>query len=138
MKIKVQDLEDIAGVDNVSTDDETIDLYSRDISSLPKLAYQIIQRNFDIVVQPESVKSLIEIVRFLKTNEVSIVPRGNGTSGWGGILPSKGGVSLCMTQMSDMIHIDEYQTRITVEAGITWRELLMFVERLGLTLPVYP
>ncbi|MHA1576746.1 MAG: FAD-binding oxidoreductase [Candidatus Thorarchaeota archaeon] len=138
MKIKIQDLEDIAGVDNVSTDDETIDLYSRDISSLPKLAYQIIQRNFDIVVQPESVKSLIEIVRFLKTNEVSMVPRGNGTSGWGGILPSKGGVSLCMTQMSDMIHIDEYQTRITVEAGITWRELLMFIERLGLTLPVYP
>ncbi|MHA1576712.1 MAG: FAD-binding oxidoreductase, partial [Candidatus Thorarchaeota archaeon] len=138
MKIEVQDIEDIAGVDNVSVTEETLELYSRDISSLPPLAYQIIKKNFDVIVQPENVKSLIKLVRYLQTNKIPTVPRGNGTSGWGGILPSKGGVSLCMTHMSEMVHIDEYQTRVTVEAGITWRELLMFVERLGLTLPVYP
>lgn len=43
-----------------------------------------------------------------------------------------------MLQMAKILHIDEYNLLVTVEAGITWRELLMFLERVGLTLPVYP
>ena len=33
---------------------------------------------------------------------------------------------------------NEFEAAVTVETGITWRDLLTFLERLGFTLPVYP
>jgi FAD/FMN-containing dehydrogenase len=40
--------------------------------------------------------------------------------------------------MTEIIKVDEYESFVTVDSGITWRDLLMFLERMGTTLPVYP
>jgi FAD/FMN-containing dehydrogenase len=40
--------------------------------------------------------------------------------------------------MNKLVHLDDYACTVTVESGITWRELLMILERMGTTLPVYP
>jgi FAD/FMN-containing dehydrogenase len=40
--------------------------------------------------------------------------------------------------MSRVLYFNEFEQAITVEAGITWRDLLAFLGRLGFTLPVYP
>ncbi|MFW9847755.1 MAG: FAD-binding oxidoreductase [Candidatus Thorarchaeota archaeon] len=139
MKYLIQDIEDIVGSDNVSLTPETRALYAKDISSLPGLAGQIVKDKFEMVIQPITVKSLMDLVRYTNEKGVQIVPRGSGTSGWGGILPSgKRSICISMIHMSRILHVDEYSLVTTVEAGITWRELLMFLEQIGLTLPVYP
>ena len=40
--------------------------------------------------------------------------------------------------LSNFVHIDEYNLLVTVESGMTWKQLLGFLEKIGMTLPVYP
>jgi FAD/FMN-containing dehydrogenase len=138
MRIVPQELEDIVGADNVTADVETCRIYSEDAANLPTLASQIIDNEFEIVAQPVTVKSLQQLMRYASENNLPIVPRGNGTSGWGGAIPVKRGLCVSLTQMNKMVHLDDYACTVTVEAGITWRELLMILERMGTTLPIYP
>lgn len=138
MRIRQQELEDILGADNVSFDEETCRIYSNDAANLPDLAGQIIDKQFDLVVQPVNVDSLQKLVRIARKNKEPLVPRGNGTSGWGGAIPSKRGICVSMGQMKSILHMDDYSCTVTVESGITWRELLMALQRLGMTVPIYP
>ncbi|MFW9882786.1 MAG: FAD-binding oxidoreductase [Candidatus Thorarchaeota archaeon] len=138
MRTIPQELEDIVGADNITADEETCRIYSEDAANLPALASQIIDNQFDVVAQPITVESLQNLMRYAKENDMPIVPRGNGTSGWGGAIPVRKGLCVSLTQMNQIVHLDDYACTVTVEAGITWRELLMILERMGTTLPIYP
>lgn len=129
---------DIVGADNVSTTHETCMIYSRDVTSLPDVAYQLVSPKFDVVTQPVDVLSLQNLVRYALDNNIPLVPRGNGTSGWGGSIPTRGGICISLSAMSNVLYFNEVESAITVESGITWIDLLSFLERLGFTLPVYP
>ena len=129
---------DIVGADNVSTTHETCMIYSKDVTSLPDIVFQIVSRKFDVVTQPVDVPSLQNLVWYATDNNIPLVPRGNGTSGWGGSIPTKGGICVSLSGMSKVLYFNEFEQGITVEAGITWRDLLSFLGRLGFTLPVYP
>ncbi|MFX1561347.1 MAG: FAD-binding oxidoreductase, partial [Promethearchaeota archaeon] len=56
----------------------------------------------------------------------------------GGSLPTRGGICISLSNMSKILYFNEFEQAITVESGITWRNLLEFLGRLGFTLPVYP
>lgn len=129
---------DIVGADNVSTTHETCMIYSKDVTSLPDIAYQIVSPKFDVVTQPVDVFSLQNLVWYACDNNIPLVPRGNGTSGWGGSIPTRGGICVSLSGMSNILYFNEFEQAVTVETGITWRDLLSFLERLGFTLPVYP
>lgn len=113
-------------------------IYSKDVTSLPDLAHQIVSPKFDVVTQPVDVLSLQNLVIYAKENRIPIVPRGNGTSGWGGAIPTRGGLCISLSGMSEILYFNEFESAVTVGTGITWRDLLAFLERLGFTLPVYP
>ena len=129
---------DIVGADNVSTTHETCMIYSKDVTSLPDIAFQIVSPKFDVVTQPVDVPSLQNLVWYANDNGLPLVPRGNGTSGWGGSIPTQGGICVDLSNMSKILYFNEFEQAITVESGITWRNLLEFLGRLGFTLPVYP
>ena len=133
-----QRIGDIVGSDNVSAKPETCMIYSKDVTSLPGLVHQIISPRFDVVTQPVDVPSLQNLVLYAKDNGIPIVPRGHGTSGWGGAIPVRGGFCVALSGMVDILYFNEFEAAVTVETGITWRDLLTFLERLGYTLPVYP
>ncbi|MDH4212645.1 MAG: FAD-binding oxidoreductase [Candidatus Thorarchaeota archaeon] len=113
-------------------------IYSKDVTSLPDLAHQIVSPRFDVVTQPVDVLSLQNLIIYAIENGIPIVPRGNGTSGWGGAIPTRGGLCISLSAMSGILYFNEFESAVTVETGITWRDLLAFLERLGFTLPVYP
>jgi len=129
---------DIVGADNVSTTPETCMIYSKDVTSLPDLVHQIVSPRFDVVTQPVDVPSLQNLILYAIENRIPVVPRGNGTSGWGGAIPTRGGFCIALSGMSEILYFNEFESAVTVETGITWRNLLTFLERLGFTLPVYP
>jgi FAD/FMN-containing dehydrogenase len=113
-------------------------IYSKDVTSLPEIVYQIISPKFDVITQPVDVPSLQNLVWYAIDNNIPLVPRGNGTSGWGGAIPARGGICVDLSSMSKILYFNEFEQAITVESGITWRDLLSFLGRLGFTLPVYP
>ncbi len=138
MRFDEQQIGDIVGADNVSTTPETCMIYSKDVTSLPEVAHQIVSPRFDVITQPVDVLSLRNLILYALDNGIPIVPRGNGTSGWGGAIPTRGGLCVALSGMSEILYFNEFESAVTVETGITWRDLLTFVERLGFTLPVYP
>jgi FAD/FMN-containing dehydrogenase len=138
LKVDLQRIGDLVGADNASDTPETCMIYSRDVTSLPDLAFQIISPRFDVVTQPVDVPSLQNLVFYAQENKIPIVPRGNGTSGWGGAIPARAGICIALSKMSQVLYFNEFEAAVTVEPGITWRNLLSFLERLGFTLPVYP
>ncbi|MGY5872575.1 MAG: FAD-binding oxidoreductase [Candidatus Thorarchaeota archaeon] len=138
MKVDDMRIGDIVGADNVSINPETCMIYSKDVTSLPDVAHQIVSPRFDVITQPVDVPSLQNLVMYARDNGFPIVPRGHGTSGWGGAIPMRGGFCVALTGMTEILYFNEFESAVTVETGITWRDLLTFLERLGFTLPVYP
>lgn len=138
MKINEIRIQDIVGADNVSITHETCMMYSKDVTSLPDLAYQIVSPKFDVITQPVDVPSLQNLVEYAIESKIPLVPRGNGTSGWGGAIPTRAGICVDLSELNRILYFNEFESAVTVESGITWRDLLSFLERLGFTLPVYP
>ncbi|MHA1493287.1 MAG: FAD-binding oxidoreductase [Candidatus Thorarchaeota archaeon] len=124
-----QKLADIVGEDFFSTEDYMTELYSHDISALPGIVNDIINPHAEAVAQP--VTTEIE-------HNIQVIPRGHGTSGYGGALPTKGGLVLDMTRMNQIYDIDKGSMTIEVGAGIIWGRLIEYLEDEGLTVATYP
>jgi FAD/FMN-containing dehydrogenase len=67
---------------------------------------------------------------------VPLVPRGKSTSGYGGVLPVRGGLVVDFARMASVLSIQGKQ--VTVEPGISWRKLDQALAAKGLTLRLYP
>jgi Fe-S oxidoreductase/FAD/FMN-containing dehydrogenase len=114
-------------------------LYGHDIAAMPSLFKPIIGRTIpDAVVQPESEAELVELVRWADANRIPLVPRGKGSSGYGGIIPTRKGIVVDFYRMKDVVAADAAGEKVTVEPGITWEQLDREIKKLGLTLRLYP
>jgi len=133
-----QKLADIVGEDYFSTEDYMTSLYSHDISSLPGIVNDLINARAEAVAQPTSSEVVSNLLKYCKENNIQVVPRGHGTSGYGGALPVKGGLILDMTRMNNVYLIDKGSMTIQVGSGIIWRRLLEVLEDEGLTVAAYP
>ena len=70
-------------------------IYSHDVGVLPPLIKPIVgDATAAAVVQPKSERELIELVRWANEHKVPLVPRATATSGYGGVMPVKGGLSV--------------------------------------------
>ncbi len=114
-------------------------LYSHDIATMPSLFKPIIGKTIpDAVVQPESEAELAELVRWAARSKIPLVPRGKGSSGYGGIIPTRKGIVVDFYRMKDIIIVDTAGETVTVEPGITWEQLDREIKKQGLTLRLYP
>ncbi len=114
-------------------------LYSHDIAAIPGLFKPLIGKTVpDAVVQPKSEDELVELVRWAAARKIPIVPRGKGSSGYGGIIPTRKGIVVDFYQMKNVISIDVDKELVTVEPGITWEQLDRSLKPKGLTIRLYP
>jgi FAD/FMN-containing dehydrogenase len=68
-------------------------LYGHDIAAMPGLVRPLVGKTTpDAVVQPESEEELAELVRWASKKRIPLVPRGKGSSGYGGIIPTRRGI----------------------------------------------
>ena len=68
-------------------------LYSHDVGVMPALISPFVGNTLPhAVAQPRDEGELIELVAWANKNKLPLVPRGRATSGYGGVLPVKGGV----------------------------------------------
>ncbi len=133
-----QDIADIVGEDFFSADDYMRKLYSHDIASLPGIVNDLLYTEADGVAQPTSSEVVSKLIQYCLANKIPIVPRGHGTSGYGGAIPTVGGLIVETTRMNEIHSIDRNNMTIEVGAGIIWSTLLEALEEQSLTLCAYP
>lgn len=118
--------------------DERI-LYGHDIASMPSLFERLVgDTTPQAVVQPESEEELVSLVQWASEKKIPLVPRGKGTSGYGGVIPIKGGIVVDFYRMRRIISLDKEKQIVTVEPGISWEQLDREIQKDGFTLRLYP
>ncbi len=93
--------------ERVSFDKTEMLLYSHDTASLPGLVKRIINTVPDAVIQPSSTEDVVFITQFARQRNIPLTPRGAASSGWGGALPTKGGIVVSFSRMRHIQAIDD-------------------------------
>lgn len=91
-----------------------------------------------IVVKPENVEHISEIMRYCNKENIPVTPAGARTGLSGGALPIKGGVLLSMEKFNKIIKIDENNHQVITEPGVITQDLQEAVKEKGLFYPPDP
>ena len=114
-------------------------LYSHDTGVLPKLMRPLAGHTLaDGVAQPETEAQVVDLVRFAAREGIKIIPRGKGTSGYGGAVPTEGGLVLDLTRLKGLVEIDAQALTARVRSGTIWKALEEALNAQGLALRLYP
>ncbi len=125
--------------DRVTTRRVERKLYSHDVGDMPSLIKPLIGTPLaDAVVQPVSEDEIVALVKWANRERVPLVPRGKATSGYGGVLPVKGGVVVDFFRFSKVLHVDAEALTATLQPGIVWEQADRQLKKQGLTLRTYP
>lgn len=99
-------------------------LYGHDIAAVPGLFKPVLGNTVpDAVVQPRNEEELAELVKWAADRDVSMVARGKGSSGYGGVIPIRQGLVIDFYGRKDVLAVDAAAETVTVEPGITWEQL---------------
>jgi D-lactate dehydrogenase (cytochrome) len=105
--------------------------HGRDESALPPAAP-------DAVAFPTSAKEVSEIVQVCARRQVPLIPFGAGTSLEGHVLATTGGLCVDLTRMNQIVEVNADDLDITVEAGVTRKQVNERLHREGLFFPIDP
>jgi Fe-S oxidoreductase/FAD/FMN-containing dehydrogenase len=125
--------------DHVAFDKLERMFYSHDVGSLPSLVKPLIGSTMPAaVVQPLTEEQVIQLVAVARTHNIPLVPRGKSTSGYGGVMPIKGGLVVDFSWMNEILKIDPDAMTVTVQPGVVWETLDKALHQQGLALCTYP
>jgi Fe-S oxidoreductase/FAD/FMN-containing dehydrogenase len=114
-------------------------IYSHDVGEMPPLVRPLIGQALAwAVVQPKDEEEVSALARWADANQVPLVPRGKATSGYGGVLPVKGGITVDMWRMRHVLSVDEEGETVTVQPALVWQDLERELGKHGLALRLYP
>ena len=92
----------------------------------------------DGVVMAESTEEVAAVVRLCAEHDVPIIPYGVGSSVEGHVLATRGGISLDLSGMSQVLAIHAEDGDATVQAGVTRKQLNDALKGTGLFFPIDP
>ena len=133
------DLETMLDPTRVRFDRRERKMYSHDVGEMPPLIKPLLGKTMPAgVVQPESEEELVALIKWAQKHKVPLTPRGRSTSGYGGVLPVKGGVVIDFYRLDRLLSVDAEAQTATVETGMIWKRLDQELAKKGLTLRLYP
>ncbi len=92
----------------------------------------------DAVVFAHSTEEVAEVVKLCATHDVPVIPYGSGSSLEGHLLAIRGGISLDVSQMNQVIAVHAEDLTATVQAGVTRKQLNTGIKDTGLFFPIDP
>ena len=126
----IASLKQALGAGNVATEDDRRALFSEDIWAVGETA--------DAVISPENTEQLAEAVRLAHRAGVPLNPRGGGMSYTKGYTPDRAGTSMLdFSRMDRILEINSDDMYVTVQAGVTWKQLHDALSPLGLRTPFW-
>lgn len=92
----------------------------------------------DAVVFAQSTEEVVSVVKLCNQFGVPLIPFGSGSSLEGHILAVQGGVSVDLTGMNKIIALHAEDQTVTVQAGLTRKQLNEQIRDTGLFFPIDP
>ncbi|MEA3098675.1 FAD-binding oxidoreductase, partial [Caballeronia mineralivorans] len=92
----------------------------------------------DAVVFVTSTEDVQTAVRLCAEHNVPVIPYGNGSSLEGHLLAVQGGVSIDMSGLNQVLSIDAEDLTVTVQPGISRKQLNEALKDTGLFFPIDP
>ncbi len=114
------------------TDEDRVNDNQIIISAYSKDACHLEAERPGIVVMPESVEEVQEIVKLCVRTRIPLVPAGGRNGICGACVPRvENSVMLDMVKMNKIIKLDEDVMTVTIEAGMRWAELIHLLDEKG-------
>jgi D-lactate dehydrogenase (cytochrome) len=117
--------------DRVTTSSGIRDHHGKDESYFPYAAP-------DAVVFPHTTEEVRDVVNICRRHRVPMIPYGVGTSLEGHILAVNGGVTIDLSQMNQVLAVNEEDLDAVVQAGVTRKQLNEYIKHTGLFFAVDP
>jgi len=92
----------------------------------------------DAVVSANTTEEVSKIVKLCAKYKCPIIPFGAGTSLEGQVIPTQGGISLDLTEMNEVLRFSDVDLDVSVQPGVTRRQLNTYLRDTGLFFPVDP
>jgi D-lactate dehydrogenase (cytochrome) len=92
----------------------------------------------DVVVFPRTTSEVVAVIDLCRSQRVPIVPFGSGTSLEGQVVALRGGVSLDTTRLDRIVRLSVEDLDVTVESGVTRKQLDARLRPEGVFFPVDP
>jgi FAD/FMN-containing dehydrogenase/NAD-dependent dihydropyrimidine dehydrogenase PreA subunit len=134
-----EEFKKIAGDIKIIDKDEEKEIYSHDIGDVPTIMTKtFFEIQPDFVVQPKTVSEIKQVMEFANSRSVPVIPRGAASWGFGGVIPTKGGIVIDLSPFRNILYLNKVQKTITVEAGARWSDIDILAKKEGLCLMTYP
>ena len=117
--------------DRLSTTEAVREHHGHDMSRQPT-------RLPDAVVYAESEDEVARVVSACFEAGISVTPFAAGSSMEGHTIPLKGGISLDLTRMNQIVQVNHEDFDVQVQAGVTRKQLNAHIRDTGLFFPVDP
>ncbi len=117
--------------DRLVTSEAVREQHGTDESALPAASP-------DAVAFPETEEEVARILRVCSEHRIPVIPFGAGTSLEGHVLAPSGGLSMDFSHMNEIVSVNVSDLDVTVQAGVTRRQLDERLRRDGLFFPVDP
>lgn len=117
--------------DRVSTTAAVREHHGRDESPFPAAPP-------DAVVFVESTEEVVDVVKLCREHRCPIIPYGAGSSLEGHLLAIHGGVSVDLSRMNKLLSVAPEDLLVTVQAGVTRKQLNQEIRDTGLFFPIDP
>lgn len=120
----------LLGAEGLLTDPDSLRLFGSDL--LTEGA------DCALVIRPDSVDDLAGAVKLLSGAGMAMAPRGGGLTYVRGYTPTIGRyAAIDLSRLNRIVEISETDMVITVEAGVTWKQIHEALKPLGLRLPFF-
>jgi len=128
----------LAELRNIVPDEDRIHVDGEEIERHGRAFSYHAPRSPDAVVFPKDKAEVVEILRFANGYGVPVVPYGEGSSLEGNAIPLRGGISLDLSLMNEILEVRPEDFVVRVEPGVTHGQLNERLEEYGLFFPVDP
>jgi FAD/FMN-containing dehydrogenase len=133
------DLFAMLGKQGVFFDAKSLEVFSKDAYYYsPILKAQLETKLADVIVAPQNLDELREVVQYAFKNKIPITPRGAGTGNYGQAVPLEKGIVLSTHRLNKILSINKDTGVAHVQAGVRMGMLERQGRELGQELKCYP
>ncbi len=135
----MRELVEAVATDRVSDMELERIVYSGDPSALPQFHYRWKRKYLaDYVVRVNTVEETKGVMRVASAHRIPVIPRGGASSCLGSSSPSRGGISLDLKRMDNILEINTQEMYVRVEPGVSFEKLEIELAKTDVTLGIYP